>query len=83
MTGVQTYALPIFQASEGPVLARVAVNVPPGESDVRNSTSLKAAQLASMPDQLQRKIPLSPWLMGLGMSALLGAAIWGGRREPS
>ncbi|HND33252.1 MAG TPA: hypothetical protein PLA94_24810, partial [Myxococcota bacterium] len=57
-----------------------AVNVPLAETDVRSSTSLQQAQLASLPDRLQRKISLTPYLLAATLPLLLGAALLGGRR---
>lgn len=67
-------------AAGGPPLAWAAVNVPQAETDVRSSTSLQQAQLASLPDRLQRKISLTPYLLAAALPLILGAALLGGRR---
>lgn len=70
-----------IRAAVGPPLVWVAVNPPPAESDVRSTTSLEEAQLAAMPDRLQRKIKLHPWLLLCGAGIFVAAAYLGGRRH--
>ena len=69
---------------DGPPLAWVAVNLDPAESDVRRGISIEEARLASMPEQLQDRVPLEQWLVLGGALLLAGAAlIGGGRAEPT
>ncbi len=69
---------------EGPPLAWVAVNLDPAESDVRRGRSIEEARLASLPEQLQDRVPLEQWLVLGGALLLAGAAlIGGGRAEPT
>lgn len=69
------------KTAEGPPMAWVAVNTPASESDIRQTTTLQEARLASLPDTLQRHISLVPGLLLAAIAALAGAAILGGRRD--
>jgi hypothetical protein len=60
----------------GPVLAWVAVNVDPVESDVRRTSSIGGVEAAWKPEVFERRVELGPWLFGLALAAaLLSAAL--------
>ncbi len=66
-----------IQIGDQPPLARVAVNTPAPESDVRHTASILATQAEIAPDRLTRHLPLQGvgWtIVGLG---LLAAAVVG------
>lgn len=63
------------QIGDQPALARVAVNTPLPESDVRHTSSILAAQAEIAPDRLTRHLPLAGVGWALAGLALLGAAV--------
>ncbi len=72
------------QIGDQPVLARVAVNTPPAESDVRHSASILATQATIAPDRLTRKLSLAGYGWALVGAGLLAAAVLGrGTGEPT
>lgn len=58
----------------GPVLAWVATNASAAESDVRRTTSLAGTAVQAAPERYERSVELTPWLWGLALAGLTGAA---------
>jgi hypothetical protein len=58
----------------GPPVARIAVNTPVAESDVRPSTPIVEAQAAADPERMSRRLALGPLFGVLAALALVGQA---------
>jgi hypothetical protein len=66
-----------------PPRARVAINAPVAESDVRRPSTLAAVESRVDPARSSRRIPLAPWALGAAAALLVLAGWLGrGRAEP-
>ncbi|HMV67881.1 MAG TPA: VWA domain-containing protein [Myxococcota bacterium] len=64
---------------DGPVLAWVAVNTDPMESDVRRTHTLASVEARWKPELFERRVELAPGLLGAALALVLAAA-WIGSR---